>query len=1156
MKRVLTNWWFVSGLIVLCLLLIFCLGLPLFLSWFRPWWVRVIFAVVILGGWGLLAFLRARKAKKASDAIAAELATPSAGDQESAALSARMAEAIASLRAASGKQRGYLYNRPWYVIVGPPGAGKTTALLNSGLRFPFADQSLKGVGGTRNLDFWFADEAALVDTAGRYTTQDSDTSVDAQGWKSFLGLLKKHRPLSPINGVLIAIGVDELLKGSRANLDTHAAAVRRRLAELRATLEVNVPAYLILTKADLLAGFCEYYDDLDVEGRRAVLGATLPFTAGKPDSSAVISAFDELVASQSERQAKRLFEEVDATRRSLILGFPAQMAALRSRLARFVDGAFIAGDQPSVSLRGFYFTSGVQEGAPLDRILSGVAQVYNTSTGNRGQSGRTYFLNRLLSDVVFAEAGLVQMDPAARARQRRRTIIGVSAIGAAAALVLGLWGVSFMQNRAFQQQLLASSQQVSTLARETGIDMVEVRSTDPDLEQVLSTLRALRNLPQGYAEQKAGQPGLFRTFGLYQSSHARQATEAYQDGLRRVLLPRLLIRLEQYMNENAANALEVYEPLKTYLMLGGQGPLDAKAVKAWVEADWANQSLPGADRAPVRKELGEHLSALLEDPNLAAAWPARKAPLDGAVIASARAALSTLSLADRAYAVLRQKAASAEGAPWVASSAIAAGDAQAFANGPEVLALNVPFFYTRAGFEKAYQLGLATVQEDLKRDLWIMGGDAQTAGIQAQMGNIRPGVAALYARDYIAQWERVVAALQPADYFSDQAAFGAFTKSPSPLKLILLEVRKNTSFTGGATQAGTNARVMATTALTSKLGRAGELVQGTATGTGVDAGVTIAQAFAPIHAYVGDGKAPGPVDAFVDAIKQAGSAAIAAKMAGGGAGSEAVQSALAMAVGSVASASAGAPPQLQGFVAAATKGGSQARVGAAQGAVSEAYANVVLPDCRTATQDKYPFFGNSETDASIIDVQRTFGFNGTLENFVAQRLQPMMDTAGPVWRWKADDPVAATLDPASPNEFAKAQQIRDLIGGGVSVKIEAQSFGGGVTAVELMSGGTKYRFDPAAMAPRPLIWSTQGTLPEASVILFKGTAEVGRVESQGPWALFRLMDKARRENAGPQALLATFGQGDATVVFRISLPSERNPFGRGGLWSFRCPVTL
>ncbi|MCX7283982.1 MAG: type VI secretion system membrane subunit TssM, partial [Novosphingobium sp.] len=339
MKKYLGNWWVLSGLVVLFLVLVLCVGLPIFVRMLSPWWVRLLLFALVVVPWGILGWLRVRKARKAAAAIAEELAGPAPGDAEGQAVSARMAEALASLRSGSGKRRDYLYNRPWYVIIGPPGAGKTTALLNSGLRFPLSDQSFKGVGGTRNLDFWFADEAVMVDTAGRYTTQDSDNAADAKGWTSFLGLMKRHRPLSPVNGVIVAIGVDELLQADRAGLDRHAALVRRRLTEVRATLEVAVPVYLLLTKADLIAGFSEFYDDLDVEGRRAVLGATLPVEVKRPSSDDVVGAFDAVVAAQQARQAKRLFEEVDQTRRSLILGFPAQLGALRNRVARFVDGA-------------------------------------------------------------------------------------------------------------------------------------------------------------------------------------------------------------------------------------------------------------------------------------------------------------------------------------------------------------------------------------------------------------------------------------------------------------------------------------------------------------------------------------------------------------------------------------------------------------------------------------------------------------------------------------------------------------------------------------------------------------------------------------------------------------------------------------------------
>ncbi|WP_420382719.1 type VI secretion system membrane subunit TssM [Novosphingobium sp.] len=1151
MKRIFGNWWVLTGLIVALLLLVFCVGLPLVVLGLAPLYVRLLLGLVIVGVWALLGTLRVLRARKAAAAIEAELAAPSAGDAESAAVAGRMAEALAALKGSSGGRRDYLYNRPWYVIIGPPGAGKTTALLNSGLRFPLADQSVKGVGGTRNLDFWFADEAALVDTAGRYATQDSDASVDAKGWQSFLSMMKKHRPRSPINGVIVALGVDELMRADRAGLDRHAALVRRRLGEVRATLEVAVPVYLLLTKADLLAGFVEYYGDLDVEGRRAVLGATLPLTKTQPRIEDVLTSFDAMVTSQGARQAKRLFDEADQTRRGLILGFPTQLAALRNRLARFVDGAFIAGDKPPATLRGYYFASGVQQGAPLDRILSGVAQVYQGSAPAAASgSGRTYFLNRLLTEVIFPEAGLVQADPAARKRQQRRMMMGVAGVAAASALVLVAWAVSFTRNHAFQSALNSSAVQAAQQIHQTGDDLVEARASDPDLEQSLNVLNTLRNLPQGYAEQAAGEPGLTMRFGLYQSGLAAQSVEAYRGGLRRIMLPRLLLRLEQFMAGHNGDPLSLYQALKVYLMLGDQGPMDTATVKQWVTSDWANQQFPGADRQIERKQLGEHLAALLEGGDLNIAWAGQKAPLDGTVIASARAALATLSLADRAYAVLRQKAIGS-GAPWQADAAISAGDAQAFANGPLVLQMQVPYFYTRAGYDEAYLPGLATVAEDMRKDIWVMGDAAGTAGVQEQMSQIRPGVAALYAKDYIAAWDKVATVPQPANYFADPAAMGAFAKAPSPLKVLLLELRKNTTFTGGAqaAQGMLAARISA-----SKVGKFEKLLP--SGGGGMDASAQITNYFKPLQDYVGDGKTPAPLDTFIDAIKQNSVAVASAKAAGGGLGATTAQGAMATAQGTLAGATVGAPPQMQGFVAAAATGGKTASNTAAQGAITEAYAKTVLPDCTSATQDKYPFVGTSAVNASLIDVQRVFGMGGSFDAFAQQRVLPLLDRSGPVWRWSATDPTAANLSPSSPDEFHKAADLRDTLVGGITVKFAAKGFGGGVDAVVLTVGAATYRFDSISSTDQAVTWSAQGNVPRAMVEFYAAGAKVATISEDGPWALFRLMDAAHKENAGPQTITATFGSAARTAVFKITLPGDSNPFGRGGVWSFRCPTAL
>ncbi|MCA3804701.1 MAG: type VI secretion system membrane subunit TssM, partial [Burkholderia sp.] len=78
--------------------------------------------------------------------------------------------------------RQYLYQLPWYVFIGAPGSGKTTALVNSGLSFPLAEQfgraAIRGVGGTRHCDWWFTNDAVLIDTAGRYTTHEGNRALD------------------------------------------------------------------------------------------------------------------------------------------------------------------------------------------------------------------------------------------------------------------------------------------------------------------------------------------------------------------------------------------------------------------------------------------------------------------------------------------------------------------------------------------------------------------------------------------------------------------------------------------------------------------------------------------------------------------------------------------------------------------------------------------------------------------------------------------------------------------------------------------------------------------------------------------------------------------------------------------------------------------
>ena len=228
--------------------------------------IAAVAAVVVIALIVLLAvlFRRSRRDKALTeDLVEATPAEKSAPEEshvqsELAELQTKLKTALMTLRK-TGKGRRALYELPWYLMIGPPGAGKTTAIVNSGLRFPLEGSSgraaLGGVGGTRNCDWWFTDNAVLIDTAGRYTTQESDAEEDQAGWLGFLKILKAHRRRQPINGALIAVSLSDLsLEDSEAQT-AHAAAIRKRLHELRETLGVRFPVYVMFTKADLIAGF-------------------------------------------------------------------------------------------------------------------------------------------------------------------------------------------------------------------------------------------------------------------------------------------------------------------------------------------------------------------------------------------------------------------------------------------------------------------------------------------------------------------------------------------------------------------------------------------------------------------------------------------------------------------------------------------------------------------------------------------------------------------------------------------------------------------------------------------------------------------------------------------------------------------------------------
>jgi len=1083
--------------------------------------------------------------------------------QEQHALQQRMQQALAVLRKATPGKRAwgsqYLYQLPWYMFVGAPGSGKTTTLLHSGLRFPLAESmgagAIGGVGGTRQCDWWFTDDAVLLDTAGRYTTQDSDAQVDQAGWHGFLGLLKKYRPRRPINGIIVALSVADLLQQGPAARQAQAGAIRARIKELHERLGSSFPIYVTVTKCDLLAGFMEFFDTLGREERAQVWGMTFPLDAKEGAGAAALAAFParflELEQRLQARVLGRLQEERDLQRRALLYRFPQQFAGLGEVLKGFLDAVFEPTRyEQGAQLRGVYFTSGTQEGNPIDRVMGALAATFGFERKvlpPNAVSGRSYFITALLRDLIFREAGLAGVDPRFEQRRRRLRWAAIAAATLAVVLLGAALATSYLRNVRTVNEVAARS---DALAR-----LVQAAPAEGTVLDVLPMLNAARTLPGGYEEREAGAPMLNR-FGLNQGDKLGAGAQlAYGRLLHSALLPRIMSRLEEVLRRGDANNQEqLYETLRVYLMLGQPSHLEAESVQAWFDVDW-RRSLPQATPAQ-RDELAAHIGALFDTSGVAAEPPV----LDAALVGTVRSTLALMPLPERVYNRLKRKVAQAR-LPETSVNRAAGRDVSALLarKSGEPLTRGVPGLYSVAGY-RALQKDAPGALVDIARDSWVLDRREAEGAVGALTNDqMNAAVLRLYYADYIRAWDAMLADVRIAPFSSlDQGAriTNALAGADSPLKAFLTVAARETTLgsEGVKSKVALDAKV---------LGKLSEARKKLEAALGADdmpppvaqAANPVDQHFEPLHKLVGTAQAPGPIEAQLALLKDASQffdAADRARRAGTPAPSgEALQK--------IKRAAEGTPAPLGEMLQTVDSAGSNLTLGSERARLRALWAAEGANFCRDAIAGRYPLVRSASRDATPDDFGKFFGPGGMMDDFFAKNLAAQVDMSGSQWRWRdsGDAPIGIPQDVL--NQFQRAARVREMFfaGGGrqpsLRFELAPQAGDPAATKVVLDIDGQQVAYTPGTPArPVPI------TLPSGKgggLVTLEATPPLRtELRTEGPWAWFRMIDKGTLQASGQGERFALgFDLDGRKMSYQLTASSVINPFQRETLEGFRCP---
>lgn len=1135
---------------------------------------RLIVIMVIVGLWGLNNLRLSLQDKKHNDDLVSDLQENQSGgnnlvaeqsSEEMHVIGQRFSDAMATLRKLKfrGRRgRQALYELPWYIIIGPPGSGKTTALVNSSLDFPLADkfgkEALRGVGGTRNCDWWFTNEAVLIDTAGRYTTQDSHKVIDSASWDGFLNLLKKHRRRRPINGAIIAISLQELMLQTEEERMAHARTIRARIDELMNKLEIRFPIYLMFTKSDLIAGFNEYFEDLTKHDRDQVWGVTLPNLAqasDSPDIDQMADEYDALIKRLYQNVISRIHQERDLNRRAAIEGFPQQMENLKEMVLGFVKQAFVKNRyQYQPYLRGVYFTSGVQDGMPIDRLMSSVSASFGfdrQTVGGISGIGKSYFIGKLFREVIFPESELVGTNRRYESMLRWAQRAGYTGLAILTAGLLLTWAGSFTRNEMYMHQ-------VQGYIADYHAEKNHYDSSTANLDTILPSLNALAKASKVY--NRVAHPWL-AGMGMYDPSVDDAAGKAYNHALRSVFLPAALRYLEGYLR-NSQDRNGLYDNFRTYMMFEKTGHFDKSAVKKWFESHWARNyhAQPGK-----LQDLTEHLNALLD-------LKLEPVVLNSSLVAETRSTLMSVPLARRVFNRLKTNPAYSQKVDLLNNFGDSARTSFEMNNGVRQR-LDIPVLYTKQVYKTLDLSPKSEMIQNLAHENWVLSDKSQSNGelSDENLKKVSDSIKTYYYNEYRNYWSNVYSALKVKPFNDLQQANETLREfvDPvySPLVSILQTGYDNTTLTSPALTDLSESKSEGIK------GKALKVVSKQVELTPVDKAFRELNQLSRKH-----GDRPRNIQNLVQKIRQM-QAFVNNILISPDPGKKAYQIARARYQGGGGNAMTDLvtyadtlPQPVNRWMHTLADQTWKVILRSAHSYVSNEWNEQVYTACSSALKNRYPFARGSGDDVSMLDFTQFFKPGGTIDKFSKQYIKPFVDAHGR-WTNKGVGNYSIGFSRASLNQVRNANLIRKVF---FSQNPASPSFSFQMKPYEMMKTDERFVLEignkKISYSHGPKFWTTikwMGNQDDNTIrLVFEDLS--GRQTSEtfdGPWSLFKLQDSARlHRTSSTDIYLATFslpGVKDRlssssqekqkhSISYEIKPRSVHNPFDDYLIRNFRC----
>ncbi len=1008
----------------------------------------------------------------------------------------------------------HLAELPWYLLIGPPSAGKTTLLANSKINFilakQFKSEQIAQIPSSDSCDWWVTRDSVLVDVPGAYLMSPNNSAKKSDGvianatWRGLLNLIKNSPTREKLNGVIVSINLPELMKKQNDQRNQIIHDLKRRIVDLRTMFGIELPFYFVITKCDSLPGFLEFFSENTQDELGQAWGITLPVLQPHEKLVDVFShRFNTLIKRLNKQLLWRLHHEHNPFARAYIKDFPLHVERLKETLTNFLNALAM----PDLHLHGVYLTSAIQKNIEETQTYLYPATHPQNSQIMRAPAipARPYFIKQMLMQGILQTFEYPGQEKKVTLLQQRLTYAAALSVVVIAALLLG---------RDFQH----SVQKAYAMQNELSHFQLYMQQSTNDTGRLVKALPLLDSLQQAASAAKQ-KNSILSALAFYSHQSQRTANVVYNQALQTIVLPEVKKNLEKYLQTaNSKNPEYVYTALKAYLMLADEQNRQASFI-----TNTLNLIISQPMNKNALSQLTQHIDAAFHDNSLTI-------DLKSDLIAEVRKQLVNLPSDDLSMLILKN---------YDNNNADSAVELGTNTGHPPVfvshnLANRIPNIFTADYFAKVVDGQIAMAANEAINGNWVLGdissnpNQPTTATLTTQLHN-------RYLANYIDIWESLLANIQPntpKNLLQTDEMIVSLTNNNSPLLHLLQTIKKNTDFAPITTSSPK------LQALNNLIGSVGD-----------DRESPLYQVFVNLR----------QLHSYLQTILTANDLSKAAFDIS----TQRMKNSAHDPITEVRRLADQSPEPMKTWLRTISGDSWGFIMSEAAQYIGVAWQNQILPTYNTDILNHYPFNQRSRQEVNLVHFTQFLGHQGKLAVFYTSYFKPFIDDSHLPWTWRNIDDQKIPFSNALLANLEHAALLQRVFFPYKDNKLAVQfalrpvALEAGVKSFELnINGSAVYLQKNNVRGIRVLSWPGNFTRHGTSVNVITANNKMIRNSYEGDWAWFKLVNNALQNINGKKELLLTFSANGRTAKYLLSANSELNPFLANNLASFELPQEL